>query len=60
MDNAKFYKIFDAYADIFEDAFPMMHYDACSKEEMYDMMRECISQNKPAQELYPVDMEENY
>lgn len=60
MDYDKFYKVFDAYYDVFDDIFPMMHYDGCSKEQMYDMMRECISQNKPAQLLYPIDTEVNY
>lgn len=57
MTDQKFYTVFDAYADVFEDAFPMMEYGSKSKDEMYDMMRECIAQNKPAHELYPVNME---
>lgn len=60
MNDNKFYKVYDAYGDVFNDAFPMMHYDGYSKEEMYDMMRECIAQNKPASELYPVNREVKY
>ena len=60
MDEDKFDKVFDAYCDVFEENFPMMHYQSASKEEMYDMMRECIAQNKNAQQLYPVNMEEIY
>lgn len=60
MSNEKFYKVFDAYADVFEDAFPMMEYQGKEKHEMYDMMRECIAQNKPCHELYPIDMGVQY
>lgn len=60
MEDSKFYKVFDFYSDVFEDAFPMMEYQHKEKEEMYDMMRECIAQNKPAHELYPINMEVKY
>ena len=60
MDDGKFDKIFDTYYLVFEENFPMMHYQSASKEEMYEMMRECIAQNKDAQQLYPVNMEEIY
>lgn len=60
MNDDKFYKVFDAYGDVFDDAFPMMHYGDLSKDEMYNMMRECIAQNKPAKELYPYDKEVQY
>lgn len=58
MDNDKFYKVYDAYTDIFENAFPRMEYVGYTNEEQYDMMRECIAQNKPCEELYPVDKSE--
>lgn len=59
MDDKKFDKIFDTYEQVFEEKFPMMEYQSATKEELYDMMRECIGQNKNAHTLYPIDLDNN-
>lgn len=59
MNREKFDKVYDTYEKVFEEPFPMMHYMSATKEEMYDMMRECIAQNKDAQKLYPIDLDNN-
>lgn len=60
MEDELFYKIFDAYIDVFDEPFPMMEYGTKTKSEMYDMMRNCIASNTPAHELYKVNMEVDY
>lgn len=60
MTGEQFKKIFELYETVFEEKFPMMHYQSASQEEMVDMMRECVAQNKNASELYPIDMDNNY
>lgn len=52
-------KYLDEYADVFEDQFPTMCFQTASDDEMIQLIKDCIHNQKTAEELYQLDYEKN-
>lgn len=50
----------DMYESKFGEIFPTEMYGSASYKELLEMIKSCIEENKTSQELYPVDISDNY
>ncbi|MGL4253146.1 MAG: hypothetical protein ACRCR2_03685 [Fusobacteriaceae bacterium] len=51
-------ELLELYMDKFDDTFPSMCFRCATDEELNDKMKQCIEQNKKAEELFNLDFSE--
>ena len=53
-------ELLDVYYEKFNDMFPTMCFQTATEKEMKTMVEQCIKENKPAEELFDLDYDDEY
>lgn len=53
-------ELLDVYYEKFNDMFPTMCFQNATEKEMKTMVEQCIKENKPAEELFDLDYDDEY
>ena len=53
-------ELLDVYYEKFSDMFPTMCFQTATEKEMKTMVEQCIKENKPAEELFDLDYDDEY